>query len=505
MRYIFGYYIFFVIMFCLFNYQEQQPDEWYQTIDIANLLINKWTVSDAAFTHHRNLFIGFLLTVPVLAAKLLSDSPFFTFFFCKLFIAILNFIVLWGMTLLWKKECPEDKLGLKIIAGAFLLWNFSIEEASRPSLEHFSSIFFWAMVACSCFTSNLALFGMGFFAAAIGLARYPSGFLGVIYLAAVGYILLKNRHWKKIFMIGLGSFVSLGIGAMLDLTFYGRPFESLYMYFLYNVSSGLASLEFGEQSPFVYATYLWKSFSPAYLPFFPLFLWGVGLGCAQGLRQRKPWFLALLVAMLAHLFATHKEPRFFSAFLFILIFTSVWGLRHKLKVLCYNKFIQVVFWICFTIGTGRMLEISVRQAKSARFVLSWLQIPDSSCLITHRPYPAFMYPKKLLSDSEANIGFIASEDNQKIHWLKGSSTSCPTTTILTREAHPLLDSCAVDSSFFFNAVTYTCSTDSIKEKFSHEVSANYFRNRFNEFVYLPPLNIDARALKQFIKREQEML
>ncbi|MCC7367695.1 MAG: glycosyltransferase family 39 protein [Chloroflexi bacterium] len=114
--------------------------------------------------------------------------------------------------------------------------------------------------------------------------------------------------------LALGFAAGLGLAvlaqAAIEQVAYGRPFHSLLASFSYNVTSGLAPIEFGEE-PFDW--YLRQT--PSWLGVMTAALAAVGLGVSARAPRGRSWSLlgvAGLTMFLALCWLPHKEERFLS-------------------------------------------------------------------------------------------------------------------------------------------------------------------------------------------------
>lgn len=503
-------YFFFVCFLSLFSYQEQHPDEWYQVIDLANLLVNGASFGDGAIFHHRNLMVPALLALPMLALKGLGiTSPYLVFSLLKFLVGLLNLSVLWGMLRLWKVE-SKNVPAYSLLFVLFCLAQFSLEEAVRPSLEHFSSIFFWLMIASWTYKSNKGFFGAGLFAVLIGAARYPSGILGVVFVLMIALSLLKKGAWRNLFSLSIGVLAGLVCTFAMDAWYYGRAYESLYMYLQYNVLTSLAVEQFGKQSSWEYLVYFWKKFE-FYILFLPFMVMGLILGLKNGVRTLKPWVFAFLACVLLHAFPEHKEGRFASSFLFLLIFIVVWGFQHWVVRWNRTKTMKALLGLSLTLGIIAIVEKSYRQIVGDRFLFSRIMSdqPDVDCIVTGRPYPAFMFSREWLLDPNNSFGVMA-EGSGKIEWVRTPLCKKPV-LLLTKKASQDFSYCELDSKrrslvppLLSRADVYLCPLSELEKKYSFTVLNDILVTKIYPHSALPPLGINAQELFQFMKETEKV-
>ncbi len=142
-----------------------------------------------------------------------------------------------------------------------------------------------------------ALAGGAFLGFAV-VARYGSA---VCVLAALGWLLLAGKYRALVWTSVGGLAVALGLGA-LDWATWGKPFHSFIQYVDFNVLSGKAAQQFGQDPARFYLSTLLDA---------PLWAW---LGIPFIVERRRPWAplpltMALLYAV-AIVLTPHKEHRF---------------------------------------------------------------------------------------------------------------------------------------------------------------------------------------------------
>ena len=509
------YFYAYLVLMCVYaftNYTYQQPDEWYQSLDLANFFVNGWTYGDGAYTHHRNLSVPLLLSLPMALLKIFAlNHPYLVFTCAKLFTGLLNLVVLWGMHRLWCQDDQQYKSAYKILWVVFSLTLFSLEESVRSSLEHYSALAFWAMLGSSTLASPIALVAVGFFAVMTGITRYPSGILGVVYLICIFWSYLRRREYKPVALVSGGVVLGLVLGFLGDFLVYGRWYESLFMYLQYNLFSGLASLYFGEQSSLEYLTYVWKQFFPYYILFLPFFVFGLGKGLKEGIIQKKPWVITFLTGIGLHSLPAHKEPRFMSAFIFLAIFITVWGLRKDVKSWFSKKYTPLLIKLSLLAGIIGIAEHAYYQIFEQRFMLSQLEFSKTPCLVTMRPYPAFMYPATFLENPKTMLGTIetvATETTRgEISWQK--NVSCPgAITVITKGDPGLPKSCLkstlLDDRYgvfkpMLRDKIFTCTLEDLSSSFDFSLAQERPMRTFTHFANLPDIGITAFQLEAFLK------
>ncbi|MFK7872232.1 MAG: hypothetical protein AB8C84_03540, partial [Oligoflexales bacterium] len=438
-------YIAAIFLLSFTNYQEQHPDEWYQTLDVTNLIVNGHSFSDTSYIHHRNLLIPMLLSIPFFLLKSMNvESPYLLFSFMKLWIGCLNLVVLWAMLRLWREEKPGHVFGEKLIYVVFCLTHISFFEAIRPSLEHFSSIMFWLMLGFWTLRHRQqAWVGVGFFAVLTGAARYPSGIMGFLFFIWHWIYLARKGQYTKLILLTTGCLLGLGAGFSADVFFYGRAYESLYMYLMYNVFTGLAAMNFGAQSALVYADYFLKIFQPSYIFFLPLFLYGALKGTFDTLKKYRSWSWVFVAAFSAHFLPLHKEGRFISSFLFIMIFLAIYSVEPYVKKLWRNTKVRIFIVSMFSLGGLHVVEHTFYQMRGGRFLLSQTVYLQDSCIVSYKWFPSFMFSNEVWENHHSNLGVLDARQ-KNVTWIIPKHIQCNQVQMI------------VGQDFFEEAKNYGC-------------------------------------------------
>ncbi len=298
------------------NSRWNHPDEWFQTVEFSNLMLN----GVASFTseislHMRNLSWPALLTLPLSLARLLgSDWVGARFYAVEIFTAILDLGIVWGFwqclqALSKQRDFPPVLKGwLPWTPALVLLPWFATVDSLRPSQEHLSAIALWITLGALCRDWYSVA---GFFCVAVGAFKYPAGTLSLGIFCTMGLRWILKRDSLKLYVRYLLGVAAGGlVFGLADWVFYGRPWESLWMYSLFNVFTDLSSRFFGAQSGVIYLDYLKGHWGGALsfvgIPIAALCLPGLWFG----LKQLQPWALALVFYVLAHWSVPHKESRF---------------------------------------------------------------------------------------------------------------------------------------------------------------------------------------------------
>ena len=149
------------------------------------------------------------------------------------------------------------------------------------------------------------------------IARYGS----IVFAFAIMVYLLATRRWRDARLVALGGALAACVLGVLDFRMTGVPFSSLVAYFDFNVFSGKAGREFGQQPWW----FLWSWAARA----LPAWAWAALLVAAYRAIRHKTFAgpIALLgVPSLLYLVALSfpglKEERFLYPVLVVLIATT---------------------------------------------------------------------------------------------------------------------------------------------------------------------------------------
>ncbi len=413
------------------------PDEWFQTVEFANSIAFGFSSQTQEYhLHMRNLSWPALLSGPLRIAHALSPGdPWVRMLAVKLFTASLDVTALAFAALLIGTQAPTRRnwaWGMLVLPWIF------VGEAARPGQEHLSALASLCAVGLLAVPSptRACLVLAGAACAWIGVLRYPSGLFGAGLLLAM--VLRATRLRAKPDRRSLADLgwllggVGLGVasGGIADWLFYGRPYESLWMYAQYNVFSGTGELNFGTQTS-----------HEAYLPFLrgsfggPLILIGIsGLVCIPvgigfGLTRLEPWAWGAVSYLVGHLAIGHKEPRFLAPllpWLFWAFYVGAERLVHRLP-----KVREVIWLLRLAVGitfAANALFVA-RAVWGERWRASWnyLEIggwlrerPSCAVVTVRRPVGALLPWTAPTTAPETPLGFFPAEPHAPMSASLGS-------------------------------------------------------------------------------------
>ncbi|MGE0614931.1 MAG: hypothetical protein AB7P04_04770 [Bacteriovoracia bacterium] len=344
------------------------PDEWYQTVEFANLLVN----GAAAYTqeiglHMRNLSWPLLLALPLKFANWIAPGHVgFRVFSVEFFTGLVNL----GLIGAWWSWLTSALASIRPIErawrwrsigmGLFVLPFFFSTDAIRPSQEHLSVVM--SFLALAFFHRKRWLF-TGICLVGIGAVKYPAGLLSLGMLVA-----FCLRHPRPFLPALLRMGGGLAIGALIffagDAAVYGRAWESLWMFVQYNVFTGLSHQNFGAQSGLSYMEHFQSrwGFGFVWIPVGALLLFGWLRGLPRFVRDYDPAFWGIAAYLAGHLAIAHKEPRFMLPVEYLLTATGFIALATDTRAregmeAGFGKF-RAVRWISYAAMFGGTLLLA---------------------------------------------------------------------------------------------------------------------------------------------------
>ncbi len=313
------------------------PDEWFQSAEIASLLaFGRASHVQEISLHLRNLafpeIFGLLLRVADLVAP---GSAVMRVWVIQAFMGLLSLSVLW----LFVEACDRWKIARSRWAVAAVgLFPFWIAGSVVPSSENLSTYVFALVAALALRGSSRSWVWAGFFSVGVIAARAPSGLLIVGFVLALLSQLRRKRTnpkvtplaswplagWSDLRRYSVGFLIGVVLWGLPDAIHYGRPWESLLLYFDFNFLSGVSERLYGSQAESVYLGLFRAHFM--HPVFGPIGLVIAAAGVKRWIslvRRRDPIAWAGLVYLMGHLLSAHKEPRFMVPLEMILVVFGV--------------------------------------------------------------------------------------------------------------------------------------------------------------------------------------
>ena len=357
-------------------------DEWYQTIEPANLIAHGFGLhSQEIGLHLRNLTWPLILAGVLKASQILAPNAIdLRFFSVNALCGMLDLFILWGWIQLLNTSQLVRSLPSRYqnwsLALLLLPW-FTIYHSVNPRAEHLSEIALWICLGCM---ARRFWFLAGFFSIAIFGFRYPSILLTAGIFLGVGIQYLKTKNQTLAFRFSFGAVLGLVLFGATDALIYGRPWESFWMYLQYNLFTGSGTQVFGRQgiSPYLdFFIWNWGKY-PIYIPIGLALTFGFILGTILGLIRLEIWAFCIPVYLIGHLLIGHKEGRFmvpietltrWIGFIGLAFFFRNLGLSVKIR-----SALQLFFLFFFSINS--ILLLHALRADLWRLRHSYLEIGD---------------------------------------------------------------------------------------------------------------------------------
>ncbi len=399
-------------------YQENHPDEWYQVIEWGSYLDSKTIFGTTeVYAHMRNWTLPILFYWIILGSEWINLNQFMSpYNIARLVTGAFHLLGAFCIIRLYKQDFFKNKRDDLYLLILCLLPACQLLESVRTSMEHFSSLLFLFAVGILASDKPKTFFA-GFFATLGSIVRYPSASFGLAFLVAQFFISIKRSRTEGVHLI-LGSLTALILGGVGDYLFYGRPYESFWMYAQYNLLTDLASKNFGSQSINVYFSYFIDTFLTEnfLLGFSGIF--GAFYYFSLCLYRGQPLAIGIAAYLIIHAFPSHKEARFMSTLqiFFIYYAYSGWQLilaNYKNSSFLKNKYFSgfiktwqryfpILLGITIFFNVLKLLDSVMVHVGSHRSLVSHLDTlyDEPICgVILDREYPTFFLPKPWLRDT----------------------------------------------------------------------------------------------------------
>jgi len=299
------------------------PDEWYQTVEFAQQIAAGFqSYTQEVALHMRNLSWPWVLSLVIRLSEWLAEGQLSTRLFLIHFVSgLFNLSMVYAM---WKSAQGyfSTKLQSRLLVILLLPW-FFVSDSIRPSQENMAAVFFWwaFLAGTRGFYFWSALFAVGVFA-----MKYPVGVLSLGLALGFTFQILKNREGLLVWIRWVSGFVGgFILFSICDWLYYGRPWESFWMYSLYNVWSGLSHELFGSQSLTTYWKYWFGHWGGVLIPFALVGLVFLFRGILKGLKSFHPVVISFLLYLVAHFLISHKEARFMAPIETLAIWVAFMG------------------------------------------------------------------------------------------------------------------------------------------------------------------------------------
>lgn len=324
------------------------PDEWFQTMELARLLMgHPASYVQEIGLHLRNLSWPTLLTIPLgLAEWLAPEWIRLHVFLSQAFAGMLDLGMVWG----WYQVARWFLKGrspawLHLAMALLVLPYHTVADSVRLSGEHLSTVLFWASLGLwiSRGSSGTRVLAAAVLAVGCAAMKYPSGLLSVG--LALGFWMTATGKGERLRILG-GLVAGLLLWGLPDWIFYGRPWESLWMYIQYNLLSGAGVEHFGAQSAWEYWPLFRGHWFTALAPVGYLLAVGIPFGMAAIFNSRSAllWLIPSGLYLAGHFWVEHKETRFLVPVEFVLVWIGFTGWTVVAPKIPVNRWLKRAAW-----------------------------------------------------------------------------------------------------------------------------------------------------------------
>lgn len=305
-----------ILLAAWFSQGFHHPDEYFQIFEFASWKAGITPAEDLPweFEHKmRPALQPILVFLVIKASKLLGwFHPFYIMAFFRAFAGILFFTTSW---LLWKnfaRDFVPSKQHVTLLFLALLLWPVPYLAVRFSSENVAGCLFFLALVLLKepARRNPLELLWAGLLLGLSFHARYQMAFA----IAGLGLwlVLFHGRKFSVVLFVMVGGILTLAIGFLLDVWFYGDWVLAPYQYYYQNIVMKKAA-GFGVE-PWYY--YFRKLVWGQLLVLGPLVL--IGYLLMLFTRWKHVFVWVSLPFLVGHSLVSHKEFRFlFPLFLLV--------------------------------------------------------------------------------------------------------------------------------------------------------------------------------------------
>jgi len=502
------------------------PDEWYETAELGNLITNgQASFTEAIPLHYRNLTWPTMISGALKIANLADPTSISIRIWSIRFLSFLmDILFLIGIAGILKKRFQTIwSLNLSFFFMA-LFWG-GINESVRPSQEHLAL----ALTAFSIHLNiNKSSFFSGLTAALIGVAKYSVGFMS---LGLVIGFAFENK--KSIHKILLGSFLGIFIGGVTDWIFYGRFYESLWMYAQYNLITDLGKTGYGIQSATEYLNYFRGQLRGPLIIIAPIIFLLAPLGWIREFRNKQYWILGPPIFLASQLLSAHKEPRFMIPIFPFLLYLTLVEISERKQIWTTLKPLSLIV-ATLAIATNIALVLGSTWGEFLKKNWTYLEIDShlaahpSTCAVIsiNRPMSLQLSPKihayyPYKDRDPLNLPKIRSSDIPLI-WVNQSGKDCDQILVHSNKIDSSWtdNGCTLLSSGLYGILpvawpfennTYIRKTTSgpwyhcdgkILNEFTHQQTRNLiYSGTFQKIEPLPGWNSTSVELKSIMKKQ----
>lgn len=308
------------------------PDEHFQILEFANYKMGKSNPIDLPWEFSQKIRTSFLISVVYLAGKTMVllhfYNPFHLIFILRFLTGLISWFVISKCCLLFVPQLKTiESRSLFILVNLF---GFVVPFLNiRFTPEHISGIFLLSALYLILATHEKIthaslqkryvtaglLFGMALFMR-IQIAPAILGFFSWL-------ILVNKTQWKYIGLLCASITVAIVINIFIDSWFYNEWMFTPFNYFYANIV-----LHIAEQ----YGTEPWWYYLISSKTAFPLMIL-MGIGIAN--HKKDPLVWVVVPFMIVHSCIAHKELRFLSPIVFMLVYVGILGYEYFFtEVIC---------------------------------------------------------------------------------------------------------------------------------------------------------------------------
>lgn len=367
-------------------------DEHFQILEFAGSQLGLTTTENLPWEYHHQMRSA-LQPMMVIGLYRLFDflelaNPFFITFFLRFFSAILAFLSFFLMYKAHKDKITNGRLQKWFLVLSFLLW-FGIYNSVRFSSENWSGIFFllgYSSYFLVKIKKKLHYLGIGLLFGFSFLFRFQTGFLVFGFLSWLIFLSKENR--AKILFIILGILLTVGLGILIDKTFYGEWTLTAWNY-LEQVIVGSKEPKFKEYPWWWYFTTVFVKAIP---PFSLLYIASILLIFRYRFKSPIVWTMSLF--LIIHFLIGHKEIRFLFPLIGFLPIVIIHGFEIILEKFDSNfilkrstkRFMKFFFIIHFILLIIVMFKPADSQIKMYNKLYTNYKTPTTLYYISANPY-----------------------------------------------------------------------------------------------------------------------
>jgi hypothetical protein len=508
------------------------PDEWYQTVEFSRLLLGQSaTHTHEMSLHLRNLSWPLALCLPLKLASVIA--PHWThlrLIACQLFAGAIDLMSLWAFARLARGFNPLWRhLGFALL---ILPW-FRVQDSVSLGAEHIAVCLIWITLALM---DEKRWWAAGILAMGIFSVKYPAGLITAGFSITIFVRAALSGDWKPAIQFFIGLLLGLGLFGAGDWIFYGRPWESVWMYLQFNVFTTSALKAFGAQGPGVYADFFGSRWLHVLFPLGLGMLVTAVLALALDLKKIEPWAWASIFYLLGHLLVTHREARFMVPLEALLLWGALKWCNENQKSGVFggprgSLVLKLGLSVVFVANLPLFLKASLAETgtlNSSYFHVDALlrDNPGTCAVISQRMLNSLLLPGEGNQSAKPTFGYFTAERRQPTYpqaetrtlaWYLKFPQCAPSDPVLLLVDHPdvtwVEKGCRLQKSGLLEILPpslwvaalrrgwvsgpwYVCPS-SVLVEFKNQVQEDPFMHNLSRFPSLPPFGINTDQLAEF--------